>query len=128
MDKNTTITKLKGNTEPRKFQNRVTTPICSRISRNRGSIIVKSNKDDNTEILLKIIKEVKHLKDITEISYKMEHRIIITGVPNCIDHEQLITTIKSYNSQNSTIRTNKILQRSNSRIYQLVLEVDYGIT
>lgn len=96
-----------------------------KLARQRNTLILQSDSDENTEKLLRIIENYSDIKQRTEITYKLikNTRIIITGIPSSVSTSTITNFIKEQTTiTNITIEKN--LQRAKANNYHIVLNMD----
>lgn len=123
--KELTIAQLKEILNERLLDEMDVPALYCRLARQRNTLILQSNSDENTEKLLKIIENFSDLKEKTEITYKLikNRRIIITGIPSSVSTTTITKFIKEQTTiTNTTIE--KILQRPKSNNYHIILNMD----
>lgn len=100
----------------------------SRTSRNRKVIIIKTQSEKQLLELQQQIEKIDEIKNKAEIQYRQHNtkRIIITGIPKDTKSEYFTNLIKLHPKMknNPYIKIQKVIQKTISKYYQLVLEVD----
>lgn len=102
-------------------------PIYCRMARQKDTIILQTNQDNNTEKLLKYIENYLEIKEKIEITYKLTRnlKIIITGIPSTTPTAKILEYIKE-TTADCTITLEKIIKKENSSNYQMILNLDYN--
>lgn len=95
-------------------------------ARDRNTLIIRSNSEENTEKTLRIIEGIERLKDITELTYKTINfkKIIVLGIPLFTQPEEVTEKILKDYDREIPIAVHKKIYREKSQIYHLVLDLD----
>lgn len=97
----------------------------SKLTRNRKTIVIKTQTEDQLKALLLIIEGNENIKKTTEIIYKQHNtqKLIITSIPKTIQPEYLLKLLNNQ-QRSSTIKMIKIVQKKESPNYQVVIVTD----
>lgn len=129
LNKETTLKQIQETINSHLLEVQLPFAIHSRLSRNRDTIIIKTNTNEHTDELLKSLEQIKELQDLVEITYKEEHivKLIITGIPEVANKDKLIQDLREHYGT-SSINLNKYVKRKGASTYSIIIEVDKNLS
>lgn len=97
----------------------------TKFTRNRKTLIIKSQTEEQLKGILQIIQESDYIKQTAEVNYKQQNlqKLIILGIPKSVQPEYLINSLNSLYGDTTT-KIEKIKQKEASPYYQLVIVTD----
>lgn len=100
----------------------------TKLTRNRKTLIIKSQTEEQLKGILQIIQESDYIKQSAEVNYKQQNlqKLIILGIPKSVQPEYLINSLNSLYGVTTT-KIEKIKQKEASPYYQLVILTDARI-
>lgn len=124
--KNFTLTQLKESLNERLLSEESVPPVFCKQAKQRNTLILQSNNDNNTEQLLRLIENYSDIKQKIEITYKLtkNSKVIITGIPLTVSSSAIISFITEQ-TKISNIAIDKILQREKTNNYHIVLNMEF---
>lgn len=95
-------------------------------ARDRDTLIIRTESDQGTNMLLKIIEEAPSIKNKVQITYKENNnkKLIILGIPEFVEPKSIPKIIKEDLPQTAYVETQKVITREKALSYQLIIEVD----
>lgn len=95
-------------------------------SRDRETLIVRTESEEDTDRVLRAIEEISQLKELADITIKSSdnRKVIILGIPDMVQPEEVVTAIQNTAGQDLSIDIQKVLKRKGSQTYQLILELE----
>lgn len=123
--KNITITQLKETLNERLLSEKNVPPLFCKNARQRNTLILQSDNEENTEKLLKLIENYSDIKQQIEITYKLtkNSKVIITGIPKTVSSSTIINYITEQ-TPILNINIEKILQKEKTNNYHMVLNME----
>lgn len=123
--KNITITKLKETLNERLLSENNVPPLFCKNARQRNTLILQSDSEENTEKLLRLIENYSDIKQQIEITYKLtkNSKVIITGIPKTVSSSTIINYITEQ-TPILNINIEKILQKEKTNNYHMVLNME----
>lgn len=96
------------------------------LARNKNTLIIKTETDEDTSRLLVIIENIPKIKELANISYSSqdEKKVIILGIPKIIETNEVIEKLNHMIQTDIQISTSRIIQKSNSNMYQMVIQLE----
>lgn len=94
-------------------------------ARDKETLIIKGETEDDTNTILKIIENIEPIKKITELTFKAHNnkKLIILGIPKIIEVEEVLDKIKHQTQAGKTASVQRVMSREGSSLYQLVVEM-----
>lgn len=99
------------------------------IARDRETLIIKTDTDENTAKVLKIIENITTLAEAIEITYRAENtkKVIILGIPTTSTEEEVVKKIHQDFALTTPPTIVRVMKKDQSSTYQLVLEMNYQV-
>lgn len=95
-------------------------------ARDRNTLIIQAENDEETEKVLEFLDNISTLKDIAELTYKSTNmrKIIILGIPEITEEEEITGKILEEYNVEVPIEIHRRIQRAGAKTYQLVLNIE----
>lgn len=124
-----TLKQLKDSLNEKLSQEKDVPYINCRKARQQNTLILKSNTEDNTEQLLRLIENHPEIMSSVELTIMTtnQRRLLITGIPLSVTPENMVTRLKESSIPNDNIQIEKILRKEHSNIYHLVITLEAAI-